>query len=134
MNDNVKKVFEMLGVKPNEVFKIKGCGETIYKIDEKLWVYYKPNSSWEYSLLELSSFLTGENEIVKLSKKKKLRDITLEEYIMWHDKNCNILKCNECIFEHVHCTKSTNECWANHKDLYSNKFLDQEVDIPQEEE
>lgn len=133
MNNNVKEVFDMLGVEPNEVFKIKGCEETIYKIDKNLWVYYKPNSSWEYSQLELSSFLTGENEIVKLPK-KKLRDITLEEYIMWHDKNCSILKCNECIFEHVHCTKSTNECWVNHKDLYSDKFLDQEVEIPQEEE
>lgn len=131
MNDNVKKVFEMLGVKPNEVFKIKGCGETIYKIDEKLWVYYKPNSSWEYSQLELSSFLTGENEIVKLLKKKKLRDLTLEDFKKWRK-----LHCDECIFQHVFCTTLQDNLWVwlNHKDLYSDKFLGQEVDIPQEEE
>lgn len=101
MNDNVKKVFDMLGVKPNEVFKIKGCGETIYKIDEKLWVYYKPNSSWKYSQLELSSFLTGENEIVKLPKKKKLRDWTIDDLKKWTNVNCRELTCDGCLFRNV---------------------------------
>lgn len=35
MNDNVKKVFDMLGVEPNEVFKIKGCEEKIPQEEEK---------------------------------------------------------------------------------------------------
>lgn len=129
MNENVKKVFDMLGVKPNEVFKIKGCGETIYKIDEKLWVYYKPNSSWGYSQLELSSFLTGENEIVKLPKKKKLRDLTMEEYKKWKNENCLKIACEDCPFYTFLCDSSNDCCWFNHKDMFSDKFLDQEVEV-----
>ena len=57
--------------------------------------------------------------------KKKIRDLTSEEYREWERKNCSRIVCLVCPFKYVRCTS-----WVNHKDMYSNKFLDQEVDIP----
>ena len=58
--------------------------------------------------------------------KKKIRDLTSEEYSEWELKNCSGSDCHDCPFKYVNCDKK----WVNHKDMYSNKFLDQEVDIP----
>src|SRR5574344_1612277 len=55
--------------------------------------------------------------------KKKIRDLTSEEYREWKLKNCS--DCLDCLFNYVNC-----KMWVNHKYMYSNKFLDQEVDIP----
>src|SRR5574344_1644958 len=55
--------------------------------------------------------------------KKKIRDLTSEEYREWKLKNCS--NCLDCPFNYVNC-----KMWVNHKYMYSNKFLDQEVDIP----
>ena len=132
MNDNVKKIFEMLGVEPYEMFKIKDFNDDeVFRISDDLYVYHKVNSSWEHPQVEVSSFLTGENEIVKLSKKKKLRDLTLEEFEKWRHKNCICNDCGSCPFNNVYCA-SDERVWVNHKDLYTDKFLDQEVEIPQE--
>lgn len=59
--------------------------------------------------------------------KKKIRDLTSEEYGKWELKNCIGIDCRDCPFKYVNCEC---EMWVNHKDMYSNKFLDQEVDIP----
>ena len=59
--------------------------------------------------------------------KKKIRDLTSEEYGKWELKNCSGIDCRDCPFKYVNCKC---EMWVNHKDMYSNKFLDQEVDIP----
>ena len=80
MTDNVRKIFDMLGVEPNEVFKVKKRYSYFYKIDEKLNVFFKYMSceEWGESVIKIGDFLTGENEIVKLPKKKKLRDLTIK--------------------------------------------------------
>lgn len=133
MNDNVKKVFDMLGVEPNEKFKVKFKNE----VDNEFYYYFSEDLVlWRDDNAPANDYLpkliTGIWEIVKLQpKKKKLRDLTMDEYVKWRNKNCYILQCNECIFEPVHCTKSTNECWIKHKELYSDKFLDQEVEVPE---
>ena len=63
-------------------------------------------------------------------RKKKLRDLTLEEYKQWAKKNCKISKeCCECPFYAVQCQWHKVVCWANHKELYSDKFLDQEIEV-----
>ena len=51
MNDNVRKIFDMLGVEPNERFKIERCGNptTIYTIDENL-IIIDDNFSNNFSL------------------------------------------------------------------------------------
>ncbi len=63
--------------------------------------------------------------------KKKLRYLTDEEYIIWFDQNCgkNGNTCPGCLFKSVYCCKVTGMSWINNKFLYSDKFLDQEIEI-----
>lgn len=61
--------------------------------------------------------------------KKKLRDLSVEEFQEWVYKNCRTADCEKCLFRNVRCG-FLSQSWVNHKDMYSNKFLDQEVDIP----
>lgn len=61
---------------------------------------------------------------------KKLKDLTEEEYKTWLKKNCKIGSiCKDCLFGNVKCAIPNNSCWIKHKDLFSNKFLNQEIEI-----
>ena len=129
MNENVRKVFDMLGVEPNEKFRLKGdeIFEEIYYFDENLYVYDVFDGLTYINIL--NDILNETYQIIKLpkeSKKKKLRDLTEEEFEKWRDKNCNY-RCSKCPFNHVVCDYL--DCWINHKDLYSNKFLEQEIEV-----
>ena len=130
MNENVKKVFDMLGVKPNEKFKIiskKRVFQVIH-IDTRLRVLTDTSNIVAEALRYL---LTGEWQIVKLQpKKKKLRDWTMEDFKKWEDVNCKGV-CDDCPFTNVHCNDNAKRFWMNHKDLFSDKFLDQEVEVPE---
>lgn len=66
-----------------------------------------------------------------MKKKIKLRDLTPEQWDIINKNECfEIVECKNCLFNHVYCGDSDNaHAWINHKDLYSNKFLDQEVEI-----
>lgn len=58
----------------------------------------------------------------------KLKDLTLEQYKKWQDNNCCNLECINCIFYKLHCgVHSTG--WVNNKDLYTEKFLNQEIEL-----
>ena len=124
MTDNVRKVFDLLGVEPNEKFIIEGLYGTFY-FDQHLNI----NNEYGYPTgFGLQLFINGLYKIVKLPKepkKKKLRDLTEKEWFEWKDKNCN--KCDKCVFRYVDCV--TKNSWINHKDLYSDKFLDQEIEV-----
>ena len=65
---------------------------------------------------------------------KKLRDVTEEEFREWKDTNCckSSLKCSECPFDKVNCETGNGRSWVLNKDMYSDKFLDQtiEVEVP----
>lgn len=61
--------------------------------------------------------------------KKKLRDLTEEEYREYLDTHCEWGKCSGCIFQNVMCSYSNNRNWFKNKDLYSNEFLNQEIEI-----
>lgn len=64
-----------------------------------------------------------------MKKKIKLRDLTLEQYGNYKMSVCNNPNyCSKCIFSNVVCS-NFEKCWIHHKDLYSDKFLDQEVEI-----
>lgn len=67
-------------------------------------------------------------EIVKEPKKVKLRDLTEEQFERYCDATRGRI-CSECVFRYVNCEICTSGCWIKHKDLYSDKFLDQEVEI-----
>lgn len=60
--------------------------------------------------------------------KKKLRDLTPEEYANWHLKNCYITNCAICPFKSVRCDIS-KKSWVDNKELFSDKFLNQEIEI-----
>lgn len=131
MNNNVKKVFEMLGVKPNEKFNVMSKGKVdseVLRIDTRLRVLTDTSNIVAEALRYL---LTGEWQIVKLQpKKKKLRDWTMEDFKKWEDVNCKGV-CDDCPFTNVHCNDNAKRFWINNKDLYSDKFLDQEVEVPE---
>ena len=68
-----------------------------------------------------------------MKRKIKLRDMTKEQWDANRDSLCKfktMQSCDECIFKWVNCLKSSyKELWIYHKDLYSEKFLNQEVEI-----
>ena len=130
MIDNIRKIFDMLGVKPNERFTIKRgnkISEEVYYFDEKLDIYSESHGLIYTTIL--NKLLNGIYEIVKLpKKKKKLRDLTVEEYKKWLDNyHENGHSCKGCIFSGTDCTIRYG--WINQKDLYSDKFLDQEIEV-----
>lgn len=123
------------------------------KVKQKHWkdVYLHINSSGlceisgrnaDHTFLycKISSLLENDDwEIIDDKKIVKLRDLTEEQYQKWFDANCyfyrtknkdkSINDCFVCIFYNVVCNAESNRCWTEHKDLYSNKFLDQEIEI-----
>ena len=60
--------------------------------------------------------------------KKKLKDITVEEYKKW-ENGCCTYECSECHLLKVKCNSGDSWCWVYNKDLYSDKFLNQELEI-----
>lgn len=132
MNDNVRKIFDILGVEPNEIFKIDGCDYKYY-IDSDLEIYaISPNPYAIIKFTEIFMKIIKNPEcIIKLPKKKKLRDLTPKEFDKWQSKNCGNDNCNnKCVFNKVICYGSySNNSWVHNKDLYSDKFLDQEIEV-----
>lgn len=65
--------------------------------------------------------------IKKPMKKVKMRDLTPEQSEQWKSENCKKYDCSEdCPFRCVECNDTF---WMNCKDMYSDKFLDQELEI-----
>ena len=60
--------------------------------------------------------------------KKKLRDLTPEEYANWHLKNCYITNCAICPFKSVRCDIS-KKSWVDNKELFSKQFLNKEIEL-----
>ena len=134
MNDNVRKVFDLLGVEPNEKFKLKEKGDALYCLTENLTGYVLDEKGKDNEFFVdwlLKDTLINPEIIIKLPKepkKKKLRDLTEEEYKKWLNKNCNNTPCDSCNFNNVACNMGIRS-WIHHKDLYSDKFLDQEIEV-----
>ena len=136
MNENAKIIFNILNVDPNEEFKIKDKN-CFWKIDEKLNLYYRQghydNGDYAYNSFNNSliiDLIKNPKLIIKLPKKKKLRDLTPEEWDKWREKKCRFTRCENCIFNSASCLESESKySWIHHKDLYSDKFLDQEIEV-----
>lgn len=128
MNDNVRKIFDILGVEPGEEFKADN--EKIYRINEDLSIKVKSDNGWLYTTyINIASLLNGTYRIIKLPKKKKLRDFTRDDWEKWKHKYCSSYNsCYGCIFENVACSKRSKS-WFSHKDFYSDKFLNQEIEV-----
>lgn len=63
--------------------------------------------------------------------KIKLRDVTFKQYDKWYSEECldGSQTCKNCPFQKVKCGVSFDSTWVNSKDLFSDKFLDQEIEI-----
>lgn len=138
MNDNAKKIFEMLGIEPNQEFKIKDDKNKEpryrYFFDDNLTLKFLNDTCEECFFASAKTFMElikGTYTIVKLPKKKKLRDWTIDDLKKWTNVNCRELTCDGCLFRNVFCSTYGIRVWIKHKDLYSDKFLDQEVEVPE---
>ena len=64
--------------------------------------------------------------------KKKIKDITDEEFEIWKNYNCKTydLHCTGCPFRASECGfVGLRFPWYENKEMFSDKFLDQEIDI-----
>ena len=71
-------------------------------------------------------------EIVKEKKKVKLRDLTEEQLKKWQQTNCIGGVCRNCVFNNNGYCVYLLCCWAEDKSIFSDKFLDQEIEIDEE--
>ena len=78
------------------------------------------------------SLLEEDWEIVKEKKKVKLRDLTRKQYSRRLLNHCNS-DCDHCLFKMVECTYTSQHCWFDNKDFYSDKFLDQEIEVKEDD-
>lgn len=60
---------------------------------------------------------------------KKLRDVTSDVNKEWLNKKCEFTTCPKCLFYDVECGDDCHRCWIKHKYFYSDKFLDQTIEI-----
>ena len=68
----------------------------------------------------------------KKPKKVKLRYLTPEQCKKWEVKNCGHIECRDCIFRSVECDIYSDDVWYLNKNLYSDEFLNQEVEIEED--
>lgn len=65
----------------------------------------------------------------KEKKKIKLKDLTPEQYENWKNEYCCGSNCKNCIFYKVSCGAWSGDCWINNKEVYSENFLNQEIEL-----
>ena len=87
--------------------------------------YHPVNLSWK-------DLFSGNWEIIKEKKKIKLRYLTEKQFLKYCTSFTGERGCNKCAFYNVNCEIGYHKCWIDNKDLYSDKFLDQEVEIEEE--
>ena len=90
---------------------------------------YSFSDSWFLFEVLLILFFFVLYKIIKFSKKKKLRDLTEDEFLNWKRNNCG--NCKNCIFRNVICTCAGKyeSLWVECKELYSDSFLNQEIEV-----
>ena len=103
--------------------RIKKCG---YQ-----YIYYRDRTIFEniggyWHLTDEDIVEIDDWEIVKEKKKVKLRDLTEKQFEKWRYKNCEKYGCAKCPVRCVDCNKTF---WMSCKEMYSDKFLDQEIEI-----
>ena len=111
-----KKIRKRYWVKDNYIY-INYCGRIVNQ----------SGSPYDIILNGLYDLKHDSWEIVKEKKKVKLRDLTKEQFEKWRDENCGKYNCSkDCPFRSVECNDTF---WLSCKDMYSDKFLDQEIEV-----
>ena len=70
-----------------------------------------------------------------MKQKIKLRDLTSEQFERWMKDNCGhaeYVDCTDCPFFFSNCIVDEKKSWVKNKDLYSDKFLDIEIEVEDE--
>lgn len=99
------------------------------------YIYYRKQTMFDneggyWHLTDYDFVESDDWEIVKEKKKVKLRDLTKAQYKNWYKGHCYLYEdCEHCCFKAVQCDYTYERCWINHKDVYSDKFLDQEIEV-----
>lgn len=57
-----------------------------------------------------------------------LKDMTYKQFKKYQEKRCQT-SCSSCIFRSVECDAKLKYCWVYNKDIFNDKFLDQEVEV-----
>ena len=120
------KSFEEIGLIGKHFNVYNVCDDLIREdcyINDRGYVCAGSNELWSITI----ELLTGKYSYEIIQKKKKLRALTKDEWDKWREKICPPTSCNKCIFNKVMCY--TEYCWVNNKDLYSDKFLNQEIEV-----
>ena len=105
-------------IKNSKIIFIKGSEIIFHSFDNKKYV------------LDEEDLNADDWEIVNKKKKVKLRDLTPEQFKKWKERNCEGDKCKDCVFNQnkVNCIYVAY-CWIKDKSIFSDKFLDQEIEI-----
>lgn len=130
MTENVRKIFDMLGVEPNEEFKVDGYDYRYY-IDSNLDICaIVPSRDIMINLCGIFiQILKNPKLIIKIPKKKHVGDLKCEEF---H-------KCENCPFKYLSCGNKGNTLYeilglwlnrSNDKEIYTilKARLDKEVE------
>lgn len=69
-----------------------------------------------------------------IKENKKLKDLTYDEYANFKSNICGYnQECNNCPFRMCNCeSPDSKESWFNNKEMYSEKFLNQEIPVDKE--
>lgn len=83
MNEKIKKVFDILGVEPNERFKIKyrknnNIYADIYFIKEDLNIYAETKTTERWTDLKIRDLLIEHYEIIKLPKVTEKEQLAID--------------------------------------------------------
>lgn len=117
-------------MKFEEVLPALKEGKKIRRASSKLGITFTKD---EFFRLDSTDLLQADDwEIIKEKKKVKLRDLTTEQFNKWVGNYCGYTPdycCGGCPFNFVDCISLNDTCRLKHKDLFSDKFLDQEVEI-----
>ena len=106
----------------NQYFEWEDVKNQIFQVQDNSYLYNR--------IIELENKLKhirdkyGINE-EEVNMKKKIRDLSTEEC----RKICEDRDCIECPFIHVLCGPESPNSWIHHQELYSDLFLDQEVEV-----
>ncbi len=126
------KSFEEIGLVGKHFNVYNVCDGLIREdcyINDRGYVCAGSNELWSITI----ELLTGKYLYEIIPHKKKLRDLTKDEWDEWKRVDCvrnYNSDCDNCIFRNVPCASSGGDnSWFNNKELYSDKFLDQEIEV-----
>lgn len=106
--------------------------EIIYRPRHFLFINKSDFSADDWEIVEEKKKSADDLEIVEEKKKVKLRDLTKEQFDRRIEKYCDG-NCENCVYEKVICDSSLKSSWIRNKDLYSDKFLDQEIEVEEDD-